>query len=228
MGTHFQEDWFEHNVANWDQWLAPYKGLSGLRALEIGSFEGRSTCWLLEQVLTAADARIDCIDLFAVDPVYGDYRQRFRRNTAAYRDKVTEHAGPSYTMLKRVEGPYDIVYVDGWHSAFGALADGVMCWPMLKVGGLMIFDDYLWTPPKLGRPRRPNAVVRLLAKLRGSHWKREAQLRQIASVRTETPKLGVDGLLATLEGHYEIVGSGYQIAVRKTRGFDQGQLGHDT
>lgn len=224
----FHTDWFAHNIPNWEAWLAPYRGRPGLRAFEIGSFEGRSTRWLCEHVLTAPDARIDCIDLFAVDPVYGDYRARFRANTAAHRERITEYAGPSYRMLKQVEGPYDIVYVDGWHSAFGALADGVMCWPMLKVGGVMIFDDYLWVPPRLGRPRRPNALVRLWAKLRGTHWKREAIARQIASVRTETPKLGIDGLLATLEGHCEVIGRGYQLAMRKTREFEQGQLGHDT
>ncbi|MBN4688563.1 class I SAM-dependent methyltransferase, partial [Escherichia coli] len=35
-------------------------------------------------------------------------------------------------------------------------------------------------------------------------------------------------LLATLEGHCEVIGRGYQLAVRKTREFEQGQLGHDT
>jgi predicted O-methyltransferase YrrM len=224
----FQENWFEHNIPHWRQWLGAFTGRGGLRALEIGSFEGRSTRWLCENILTAADARIDCVDFFAVDPVYGDYHARFRQNTEAHRAKIREYAGPSFEMLRQVEGPYDIVYVDGWHSAFGALSDGVMSWPLLKVGGVMIFDDYLWVPPKLGKPAKPSGLSRRLTKLRGGDWRREALQKQIDQVAVDTPKLGVDHLLDTLRGYHEVVGSEYQIAVRKTRGFDQGQVGHDT
>ena len=57
---------------------------------------------------------------------------------------------------------------------------------------------------------------------------RESLLKQIESVAVDTPKMGVDALLATLAGYHEVIGSDYQLAVRKTRGFDQGQVGHDT
>jgi predicted O-methyltransferase YrrM len=224
----FTENWFDGNIPCLQHWLGPFSGRPGLRALEIGSFEGRSTLWLCENILTAEDARIDCLDLFATDPVYGDYLSRFRHNTSEHTWKVREVHGPSFEGLRKVEGPYDIVYIDGWHSAFGALADGVMSWPLLKAGGVMIFDDYLWVPPKYDTPKKPNLLVRRWAKLRGSHWRKEALLKQIRSVGTETPKLGVDGLLATLEGDYELLGISNQLAVRKICGFDQGQVGHDT
>lgn len=84
----------------------------------------------------------------------------------------------------------------------------------------MIFDDYLWGPPKLGMPDKPSGLSRRLTKLRGGDWRREARLRQIDGVAVGTPKLGVDGLLATLHGYHEVIGSDYQLAVRKTRGFD--------
>ncbi len=224
----FSENWFDHNIPHWERWLGDFRGRSGLRALEIGSFEGRSTLWLCEEILTADDARIDCLDLFATDPVYGDYHARFRRNTAAHAHKIREYPGYSFDGLRKVEGEYDIVYIDGWHSAFGALADGVMSWPLLKVDGVMIFDDYLWAPPKLGAPSRLSWWDRKKLKWQGRSRKHEALLRQIESVATETPKLGIDNLLATLDGHYEHLGHGHQLAVRKTRGFHQGQVGVDT
>jgi predicted O-methyltransferase YrrM len=223
----YSENWFDHNIPHWQQWLGGFRDRAGVRALEIGSFEGRSTLWLCQNILTGANARIDCVDLFAPDPVYGDYHARFRHNTAAFADRITEHAGYSFDSLRRIEGEFDFIYIDGWHSAFGALADGVMTWPLLKVGGVMIFDDYLWVPPKQA-PRKPNALVRNWAKLRGRDWRREALERQIASVPTETPKLGVAGLLATLAGHYELLGVTNQLAIRKTHGFTQGQVGYDT
>ncbi|MBL8262414.1 MAG: class I SAM-dependent methyltransferase [Xanthomonadaceae bacterium] len=228
VAPQFSENWFEHNIPHWERWLGDFRDRSGLRALEIGSFEGRSTLWLCENILTADDCRIDCLDLFAADPVYGDYHARFRSNTAAHAHKIREFPGPSFDGLRKVDGRYDIVYIDGWHSAFGAMADGVMSWPLLKVGGVMIFDDYLWVPPKLGPPPRLGLWQRKKLKWLGRSRKDEARLRQIESVATETPKLGVDSLLATLAGYYELLGISNQLAVRKTRDFDQGQLGHDT
>ncbi len=215
----YSVDWFDHNISNWKTWLAPLAGKPGLRALEIGSFEGRSTCWLMENVLTAPDSHIDCLDLFRSDIGFGDYHATFRANTAAWKDRIHEHRGVSYGSLKKLEGPYDLVYVDGWHTAFGAMADGLMAWPMLKVGGVMIFDDYMWVPHRHGPPARLPWWVRKWERLRGRDWRTRALLDQIESVKLETPKLGVDGLLATLDGYYELLGVGYQLAVRKTHSF---------
>jgi predicted O-methyltransferase YrrM len=224
----FSTDWFDHNIPHWEKWLDSMRGNPGLHALEIGSFEGRSTQWLCQHILTARDSSIDCLDFFRVDPVYGDYHQRFLANTAPWRDRITEFQGPSFDSLRRVTGPYDIVYIDGWHSAFGALADGVMAWPLLKVGGVMIFDDYLWVPPKMGSPQRPGWWVYKWMRWTGRQWWIEGLKRQIESVKTETPKLGVDGLLATLDGYYELLGISNQLALRKIRDFAPGQVGLDT
>ena len=53
----YTRDWFGNNVPVWTRLLAPLAGRPGARALEIGCFEGRATCWLLGNVLTGADAR---------------------------------------------------------------------------------------------------------------------------------------------------------------------------
>lgn len=227
-GEPFVEDWFEHNIPRWEKWLGEFRNRPNLRALEIGSFEGRSTLWLCQNILTDASCHIDCLDLFAHDPVYGEYHTRFQQNLAPYAHMITEWHGYSFDSLRKVEGPYDIVYIDGWHSAFGALADGVMSWPLLKTGGVMIFDDYLWVPPKYGKPPKPNKLARRWAKMRGRDWRRESWERHTQIAPVESPKLGIDGLLATLKGHYELLGISHQLAVRKTSGFDQGQVGYDT
>lgn len=224
----FSTDWFHHNIRHWRAWLGEFADRPGLRALEIGSFEGRSATWLCQNILTHADSLIDCVDFFSPDPVYGDYHARFVENVAPWANKITEHAMPSADAFRQLHGPYDIIYIDGWHSAFGALADGVMAWPMLRVGGVLIFDDYIWVPPKMPAPTRPGKLQRKWLRWRGRHWYRHALEKQIASVATQTPKLGIDGLLRTLEGYYELLGVTNQLAVRKTAGFDQGQVGHDT
>ncbi|WP_162666955.1 class I SAM-dependent methyltransferase [Gemmata massiliana] len=61
--TGFTEDWFAYNVPVWARVLAPLVG-KPVRALEIGVFEGRSTVWLLENVLTHPDVSLTWTDTF--------------------------------------------------------------------------------------------------------------------------------------------------------------------
>lgn len=37
---------------------------------------------------------------------------------------------------------YDFVYVDGNHSTVGVMSDALLAWRVLKVNGVVIFDDY--------------------------------------------------------------------------------------
>ena len=40
----------------------------------------------------------------------------------------------------------NLVYIDGSHIAKHVIEDAILSWKLLKVGGLMIFDDYEWGP----------------------------------------------------------------------------------
>lgn len=37
---------------------------------------------------------------------------------------------------------YDILYIDGSHLASDVLQDAVISWGLVKLGGIIIFDDY--------------------------------------------------------------------------------------
>lgn len=72
---------------------------------------------------------------------------------------VTIHKGYSQDILPKLIAQglrVDSVYVDGDHAARSALMDGAFSFLLLKVGGLMIFDDYEWTvmPDPLDCPKR--------------------------------------------------------------------------
>jgi predicted O-methyltransferase YrrM len=153
----FTVDWHSHNIPVWTQILDKYKGQPGVRALEIGSYEGRSTVWLLENVLTHDTARIDCIDTFEGSVEHermgldlANLLNRFLSNTEPYTKKIRCFRGRSQDVLRLADfGPYEIesydfIYIDGSHKAADVLADAVLSFPLLKVGGLMIFDDYAW------------------------------------------------------------------------------------
>jgi predicted O-methyltransferase YrrM len=53
---------------------------------------------------------------------------------------------------------FDLAYIDGSHQAPDVLFDAVAAFRLVRPGGLIIFDDYLWT----GAPQREGAAVDLL------------------------------------------------------------------
>lgn len=148
----FTEDWFSHNIPNFEKCMAvmPEKKLF----LEIGSYEGRSTCWLLENGLTDKGS-IVCIDPF---PNLSEVEARFWSNvhaTQSSEQKVSLFKKPSYEALAEMIGHkyvFDFIYVDGSHAPDAALTDACMAWGLLRQGGVMLFDDYLYPhePTKVG------------------------------------------------------------------------------
>ena len=142
-GYEFTRDWFSNQIPNWQQYFKQFVEVDGVNALEIGSYEGMSTCWFLEQVLTHKSARITCVDPFSAS--WGKYEHFFDSNIlktgSAF--KVKKLTGMSYNVLKPLEpSSYDFVYIDGSHFASDVLEDAILAWRLIKVGGLMIFDDY--------------------------------------------------------------------------------------
>ncbi len=54
----FTSDWFGGHIPTWTRLFADLAGKPNLAFLEVGSYEGRSTVWLLGNVLTHRTARI--------------------------------------------------------------------------------------------------------------------------------------------------------------------------
>jgi predicted O-methyltransferase YrrM len=47
-------------------------------------------------------------------------------------------------MVSEEVGDFDLIYVDASHYAVDVLTDAVLSFKLLKAGGILIFDDYLW------------------------------------------------------------------------------------
>jgi SAM-dependent methyltransferase len=158
----YTRDWFSRHVPLWSRLLAPLAGRP-IRALEVGVFEGRSAAWLLENVLTHPASELVCVDTFQGSTEHSGLdlsglEARFRANVAPFGAKVTVRAGRSQDVLRRLGGkPFDLIHVDGSHEAADVMADAVLCWPLLKPGGLLIFDDYQWR--EFPEPERCPAVA---------------------------------------------------------------------
>ena len=154
----FQYPWFELIRPDWESLTAPLRG-QRLRILEIGSFEGASTTWMLDNLMDHPESSMTAIDTFAggmehqSDPSadYGlaSLESRFRANVAQCEHvrklRVMKAASEDALMTLRREGArFDFVYIDASHVALDVLHDAVLCWRMLDVRGTMVFDDFTW------------------------------------------------------------------------------------
>lgn len=141
----FTTDWVSQRGNSWRNLLADLMGKPNLNMLEIGSYEGRSTLWWLNNLLTDSSSRITCIDNW---DKRAEFEKRFDRNVAAsgHSCKVRKIKQPSWSGLKILHPTemFDVVYVDGSHEAKDVMLDGLTCLEHLKPGGFMIFDDYAW------------------------------------------------------------------------------------
>lgn len=155
----FTQDWFTSNIPVWQVMLAEYMG-KPVHALEIGSFEGRSAIWLLDNVLTHPEASLTCIDPFCGSHEHDSKtmahaERRFRNNVLLRRQNVTFHKGHSQHILlePKLQGQcFDIIYIDGEHTSRAVLQDLILAFPLLRVGGRMIIDDFLGNPQDLTSP----------------------------------------------------------------------------
>jgi predicted O-methyltransferase YrrM len=147
----FTVDWFSRFAPVWRDLIRRH---NPSRFLEIGSYEGRSGCFIVDEVAALRPIELYCIDTWA-DGDGLQVERRFDRNiqTARSRSKhsatVYKHKAYSVDALAKLlakgnKEAFDFIYIDGSHKAPDVLTDCVMAFPLLKVGGVMILDDYLW------------------------------------------------------------------------------------
>ena len=149
-------NWFKQTAEdNFKTQLTPLAGKFNLKFLQIGAFTGDATVWLVDNILTQANSVLEDVDIWSgsdeeahkamdwadVERVY-DSRIAFRPNVIKYKMDSREY-------LRSVEEPtFDFIYIDGDHTAESVLQDAILAWRLLKTGGIIAFDDYLWTDPR--------------------------------------------------------------------------------
>jgi len=160
-GVEFTNSWFQTTARrNWEQ---IFPRLQPTRILEIGSYEGASTCYLIETLGRQRAVEIYSIDTWAGGVEHenidmGAVESRFDRNVAramsasAHPVEVVKCRGRSDLILAQLiaqgeVGAFDFIYVDGSHQAPDVLCDAVLAFRLLRTGGIIGFDDYLWSEP---------------------------------------------------------------------------------
>ena len=181
----FTQDWFTAHIEGLEAVLRPLEGRAA-RTLEIGSFEGLSTCYFLWRL---ADLELSCVDTFegsAGLPSGGrdGLEDAFDRNVELVdASRVRKLRGDSRRVLLNLadeHARFDFVYVDGSHRGLDVLVDAALSWPLLEMGGVVVFDDYGWALLGDDPLLRPGPAIDAFVRLVSVHGEVVYQDRQVA------------------------------------------------
>lgn len=127
--------------------------------LEIGAFYGANLITVADTYASHPYSKLYCIDPWDDYNDYPEYKdqQHVIYNTflgnierSGSKDKVVINRGYSNIEVPKLKDDFfDIIYIDGNHEPEYVLEDAVLCFRKLKVGGILIFDDYGWGGPDL-------------------------------------------------------------------------------
>jgi hypothetical protein len=139
---------------------------------------------VLDNVLTHPSSRLTGIDIELPTKLLANVK------ASGQADRIELIEGPSQTELRRLPlRSFDLIYIDGSHTADDVLSDAVLAWGTLKHDGVLIFDDYNWDGvPLTGGARLPHALL---------------------------PRLAIDAFLEAFRYELEVLLKQYQVIVRK-------------
>ena len=206
-GKLYSVDWFSNNIARWTEITKTISGQPNIKCLEIGSWEGRSSVFMLENICNGKGSSLVAIDTWLgsrgeqahegaalQDRLFCNYIL----NTKEY-SNLEIYRGESFKVLVAMNmdlidnntDKYDLIYIDGSHWAKDVMGDAVLSWELLKKGGVMFFDDY-------------------------SGWVINSRFPHSG------PKVAIDSFLKTYNSMYKILSANhYQMHISKTADLPQ-------
>lgn len=187
----FTQDWTKGFRKNFSDYVVPrFQDSPETHYLEIGVFEGRSGCHAISELPRLKYTGIDLWQPEGLSPIHYpdaetavvEIERRARANllklvndARILKGEATYHA----SSLMQAGEKFDIIYIDAAHFALNVMAEAAICWQMLKIGGVMIFDDYY------DRKRRATTKTGGDAFLSIVHYKELFRTRQLGVVKTK-------------------------------------------
>jgi SAM-dependent methyltransferase len=171
--------------------FAARPGREAIRYLEIGVYEGQNLAfldWLLPGRLevTAIDPWFD--EETNPDETYHAIEARFHRNMAKTKFKamnaIRSYSGIELPKMLTAGERFDLIYVDGSHTALEVLADLCSCASLLAPGGMMVLDDYRHDISEISGPGVKQAVDHFLG-IFGRYFRIMAIYRQVVLLKID-------------------------------------------
>lgn len=146
----FTNNWFDRNINISMKLLQNIFKDNKVDILEIGSHEGKSTVWMLENLCNAKGSTFTSIDPYITDDktslVTSQTYQNFCHNTSICKnkEKLTQYFSPSHDILPKLvkKGKlFDIIYIDGSHHEDDVMFDLTHSDILINTGGVILLDD---------------------------------------------------------------------------------------
>lgn len=149
----YSNDWFERRTQRlWREHVAPLRLQQDRewRYLEIGVCEGRSMVWAMQHLAPLRSVGIDPWrpPKLRQRAMMLEYKRRASRNLRPWTEDGSCRLvlGDSQEWLRGPDSPEDgwadLAFVDGDHRGHRAQMDLVLALAKLRVGGLLVFDDW--------------------------------------------------------------------------------------
>lgn len=146
----YHPNWFKDTGAQalFEKYLSHGYSDQKIDALQIGAFTGDASIWLLDNVLAHPESTLTDVDIWKGDPGLDGFNWEtayiaYKEKMESYSDKLTSRQMMSDQFFKQNKKMYDIIYIDGDHTARSVLRDAVNAFDCLRDGGILIFDDYV-------------------------------------------------------------------------------------
>jgi predicted O-methyltransferase YrrM len=178
---------------HWDMYLSKFVNKK-INCLDIGSFKGDSTCWMLNNICQNPYSRVYSVDTWEGSPEYNSevkfdkIEKEFDQNvlkTGNSEKNVKMKMSSIKALLKLKEYGlviFDFIFIDASHEAKDVLSDAILSWEILNEEGILIFDDYKWD------------------KLNEEYFK---------------PKIAIDSFVSIYKNQLEVLYVGYQYIIKK-------------
>lgn len=160
----FTQDTFSHQIPIWSKSLQHLAHQENIRALEIGSGQGTTACWLLDNILSQPSAQLACIDRA--------FSEQFNLNikhAQVDNDKVQRLEGKISESLKSLDAQtYNVAIIqDSLKQAKLMEQHARLCWKLLTPDAVVMFPSYAWKHPKDADKSPKVGIDRFLASVNG-------------------------------------------------------------
>ena len=121
------------------------------RVLELGTYSGYSSI-----SMAAALPPGGHIDTCEVDETHAAVARRYQEE-AGVADRITIHLGPALETIERLDGEYDLVFIDADKLTYPAYYEALV--PRLSANGIMVLDNTLWSGRVAEPPDTPETEM---------------------------------------------------------------------
>ena len=144
----FSNKWFLNNFDIFNFFLPKEKN-SKFDYLEVGCFEGLSSFFVLSEYKAVNAILLDIWDMpnpnsKTLSHNFNSIEKAFDQNLSGFDfKKMKDDSVISMRKLLKENVYFDFIYIDGSHNGEDILSDAIEAFKILKVNGLIFFDDFL-------------------------------------------------------------------------------------